>query len=86
MDVHLSVLARDHCAVVWACGRCDVGNAARLYDRLVDVLTANRTRVILDLSALTVLDGAAFDALAAVSRHARHLGGSLVIFSGPVLG
>jgi len=82
---HLSVLARGQCAIVWASGRCDIGNATRLRDCLERVLTANSARLVLDLSGLSMPDGAAIDALAAVGRRALQLGGSLAIAGGPGL-
>lgn len=84
-DFHLSVLARDQCAIVWACGQCDVSNATRLREHLAGVLAVNSARMVLDLSGLAMLDGAAIDALAAVGQIARQLGGSLAITAGPNL-
>lgn len=83
MDFHLSVLARDHCSVVWAYGQCDTSNAMRLRDRLAEVLAANSARMVLDLSGLALVDDLGIDALAAVGRMARQLGGSLIISGGP---
>jgi len=85
MSFHLSRLARGHCAIVWASGQCSSDNAARLRDRLVELLAANSARLVVDLSALALLDGAGMDALAAVGEHAKRLGGSMVIVSGPMV-
>lgn len=74
MDFELLTDGGDRYVIVRISGECDAGNAAALREFLLDVLTGESARILLDLSRLDFLDCAGARALTAVSRRAGLLG------------
>lgn len=60
-------------------GRLDASSVNRLRETQERLLKAGHKNFIADLSSLTFMDSAGLSALVSLLKHARHLGGDLVL-------
>jgi anti-anti-sigma factor len=64
-------------------GKIDPGGVIALQRRIVEALEAGQRRVVVDLSAVTVLGGATIDLLCGALRRLTRRGATLAIVGGP---
>jgi anti-anti-sigma factor len=76
-DSALSVHDQDGYRIVMVGGEIDIASAPVLRARLLDVLPADASPVIIDLSGVTFCDASGLAVLVAASRRAGQLGGIL---------
>lgn len=79
----LDVTERGHLTLVSLEGELDLASQGAFRARLVDLLVAGRTDLVLDLGGLTFLDSTGLGALIGIRRRAHALRGSLVLVCPP---
>ena len=77
MDLSLNERTVDQHVVIEVRGEVDVHSAPELRDRLIEVLDAGHSSVVVDLSWLSFIDSTGLGALVAARNHANSTGATL---------